>query len=40
MTSDAEAGFSWTHFELIGEALSPDKREHSTRVSMETNNVR
>lgn len=34
-----EAGFSCAHFELMGE-LSPDKRQHSTRVSMETNNVR
>lgn len=37
--SDAKAGFSWTHFELMGEALSPDKWEHSTQVSMETNDV-
>lgn len=37
--SDAKAGFSWTHFELMGEALSPDQREHSAQVSMETNDV-
>lgn len=37
--SDAKAGFSWTHFELMGDALSPDKWEHSTQVSMETNDV-
>lgn len=39
-TSDSESGLSWTQFELMGEALIADKREHATRVSMETNNVR
>lgn len=38
-TSGAKAGFSWIHFELMGEALSPDKQEHPTRVSMETSSV-
>lgn len=38
--ADSEPGFSWTRFELMGEALCPDKWEHSTSVSMETDNVR
>lgn len=36
--SDAEAGFSWAHFELMGQVLSLDKWEQSMGVSMETNN--
>lgn len=35
----AKAGLSWTHFELMGETLSPDKHEHSPGVSMETSSV-
>lgn len=38
--SDTQAGLSWTHFELMGEALIPDRQEHSRGVSMETNGVR